>query len=85
MDYGFWLEAKRCATGRRRIRSEICRSPGESGAEKLFGFGEEEALCAEPLLLWAKAGIKPRRNVVEPERETADARKLPRRREAASA
>ena len=56
LDYGFWLEAKRCATGWRRIRSEICRSPGESGAEKLFGFGEEEeALCAEPILLWANA------------------------------
>ena len=45
------LDAKKCFTARRRIRSEICRSAGESGARKLFGFGEEKALCAEPLLL----------------------------------
>ena len=45
------LEAKKCFTARRRIRSEICRSAGESGAGKLFGFGEQKALCAEPLLL----------------------------------
>ena len=45
------LVAKKCFTARRRIRSEICRSAGESGAGKHFGFGEQKALCAEPLLL----------------------------------
>ena len=45
------LEAKKYFTARRRIRSEICRSAGESEAGKLFGSGEEKALCAEPLLL----------------------------------
>ena len=49
------LEARKRITARRRIRSEICRSAGESGAGKLFGFGQEKALCAEPLLLWANA------------------------------
>ena len=45
------LEARKRITARRRIRSEICRSAGESGAGKLFRFGEEKALCAEPNLL----------------------------------
>ena len=49
------LEARKRITARRRIRSEICRSAGESGAGKLFGFGGRNALCWKPSLLRANA------------------------------
>ena len=66
-----WLDAKTSVTARRRIRSAICRSAGESGSEKLLWrfskklFAEICFFCALTPEL-SRADLRPRRATILP-------------------